>query len=525
MVKKLFFLILGLAFVFRFYKLGTIPLSLDWDEVSNGYNAYSILHTARNEYGNFLPLANRSFDDYKPPLYMYLNVPSVAIFGLNEFAVRFPSALFGFLTVPLIYLLSNYLFKDDKHRNKISLSAMFLFAISPWSIQFSRVGFEANVALFFTVLSIVFFLYSLKKHKLLILSSISACLSIYSYHTQKLFIPLIFLALFMIFIKDLKLFPKKIIFCFFLVTFLLVAPLFLYGPKQALFSRYQTTSNQEKLAVSKKATVLIGEDNNTYLGKILHNRKIITTLGMSQNYLANFDLNFLFTKGDDNGRHHIENMGMFYLFQLPLLLIGLYLLITKHDKATQVILSWLLLAPIASSFATPSPHAIRSLPLIIPIEIMCAFGLTIILDMKNKKRVFFAGILMIWMFASIIIYLHNYSSHYPQEKAADWQYGFKQAVTKSENLKDNYSGILVDPSLEQAYVYWLFYTKYDPKAYQLTGSNKHFDKYYFDADKPKTADKLFISLVDTAVYPKDFNVIDKINYPNGKPAISLSVHP
>src|SRR3990167_2972888 len=100
MRKALFIAILFLCLTLRFYKITQVPASLNWDENSNAYNAYSILKTAKDEYGNFLPLVNRSFDDYKPPLYMYLNVPTVAAFGLTPFAARLPSAIFGTLCIP-----------------------------------------------------------------------------------------------------------------------------------------------------------------------------------------------------------------------------------------------------------------------------------------------------------------------------------------------------------------------------------------------------------------------------------------
>ena len=157
--RALFFLILLLAFALRFYKLGEIPLSLDWDENSNAYNAYSILKTGRDEYGQLFPITNRSFDDYKPPAYMYLNVISVGVFGLTPFAARLPSALFGFLTVPIIYFLAKLLFEDQKKekRETIALVSSFLLAIAPWHLQFSRVGFEATVGLFFATASITAF--------------------------------------------------------------------------------------------------------------------------------------------------------------------------------------------------------------------------------------------------------------------------------------------------------------------------------------------------------------------------------
>src|SRR3989338_3315906 len=195
--KKIFFAIIVLAFILRFSKLGEVPLSLNWDEVSNAYNAYSILKTGRDEYGNFLPLTNRSFDDYKPPLYMYLEIPVVVLLGLTPLAARLPSAFFGFLTVPVVYFLTKRLFEDSSlitHHSSlknVALLAMFFLAISPWHIQFSRVGFEANVGLFFTVFSFTLFLYALgiknsqfsKFSKIFfLLSAIFFGFSFYAYH-------------------------------------------------------------------------------------------------------------------------------------------------------------------------------------------------------------------------------------------------------------------------------------------------------------------------------------------------------
>src|SRR4030042_267830 len=93
--RCILFLILCAAVALRFYQLGSVPASPDWDEVALGYNAYSILKTGRDEYGTFLPLSIRSYDDYKPPLYTYLTVPSVALFGLSAFWARVALPGFG----------------------------------------------------------------------------------------------------------------------------------------------------------------------------------------------------------------------------------------------------------------------------------------------------------------------------------------------------------------------------------------------------------------------------------------------
>ncbi|MGH7245753.1 MAG: glycosyltransferase family 39 protein, partial [Candidatus Levyibacteriota bacterium] len=210
MNKKIWLLLFGivlLATVLRLWQLGSVPLSPDWDEAALGYNAYSILHTGRDEFGKFLPVVLRSFDDYKPALYAYLAIPTVFVFGLTVFAVRLPSALFGILTVFATFFLIQELFKN----NKIALLTTFFLAISPWHIQFSRVAFEANVGVAFNVFAILIFLKSFKRPWLLPLFGVLMALNLYVYQSEKVFTPLLFLLLVGVFYKKLLLFPKKII--------------------------------------------------------------------------------------------------------------------------------------------------------------------------------------------------------------------------------------------------------------------------------------------------------------------------
>src|SRR3972149_866909 len=187
---SLIFIII-LATVLRFYQLGQNPPSLNWDETAHGYNAYSILKTGRDEYGYRLPLSFRSFDDYKPPIYTYLVVPSIAVFGLNDFAVRFPSAFLGVLAVLFSYLMVFELFK----RKEIALLAAFFLAISPWHLQFSRVAFETNSATFWSVLGTWAFLQGSantgKKFVLwMSLSAFAFGANLFMYHNARVFIPI-----------------------------------------------------------------------------------------------------------------------------------------------------------------------------------------------------------------------------------------------------------------------------------------------------------------------------------------------
>src|SRR3989344_289927 len=112
----------------RVFHLDLRPLGFSWDEAALGYNAYSLLKTGRDEHGQAAPIVFKSFGDFKPGLYIYFAVPSVALLGLSEFSTRLPSALFGTLSIALVYILARLLLS----RSAATYSALLL-AINPWA--------------------------------------------------------------------------------------------------------------------------------------------------------------------------------------------------------------------------------------------------------------------------------------------------------------------------------------------------------------------------------------------------------
>ena len=69
------------------------------------------------------------------PGYIYATILPVKLFGLNNFSIRFWSAVAGVVTVIAVYLITK------------NLIAAGLMALNPWAIFYSRIGFEANLAL------------------------------------------------------------------------------------------------------------------------------------------------------------------------------------------------------------------------------------------------------------------------------------------------------------------------------------------------------------------------------------------
>ena len=124
-----------LLFLFtRFFQINSIPSSLYWDEASIGYNAYSVLTTGKDEWGDLFPLHFRAFGEFKLPVYIYSVVLSESIFGLNEFSVRLPAVIYSFGTILLIYFLTLRICKSKF----IAILSAFFMAISPWFFPTKR---------------------------------------------------------------------------------------------------------------------------------------------------------------------------------------------------------------------------------------------------------------------------------------------------------------------------------------------------------------------------------------------------
>ena len=120
---------------------------------------------------------------------------------------------------------------------------------------------------------------------------------------------------------------------------------------------------------------------------------------------------------------------------------------------------------------------------------------------------------------SLFSYLHTYYFHYSKESASWWQYGYKEAVESTEQIKDQYNKVIIDKSIEQAYAFWLFYSKFDPKIYQTNFSKENFDKYYFNNQKSGDSKTLYVSAAKG--FPQDYKLIKTIYYPDGTEVVKI----
>src|SRR3989344_8901870 len=141
------------------YKMNVSPPALNADKDADAYDAYSILKTGKDQYGNFMPLRFKSFGDYKLPLLTYLAIPFIKIFGLTETGIRMVNLPFVLLFPLIIFLLTQELFG----KKNVSLLAAFFSAFAPGLQLLGRQAHEGYMTVFFLTLSFYLFLKLIKK--------------------------------------------------------------------------------------------------------------------------------------------------------------------------------------------------------------------------------------------------------------------------------------------------------------------------------------------------------------------------
>ncbi|MFC1646656.1 hypothetical protein ACFL1A_00075 [Patescibacteria group bacterium] len=535
MKSKNLVIIIFIAVFFRLWQLGNVPPSPSLDEVSIGWNAYSILKTGMDEYGNKFPLLLRAYDDWRPALYVYTVLPFVKLFGLNVVNVRLPSVFLSIAVVYLTYLIAGLIFDNNKSKYRVSFInfsigevSAFLVAISPWHIYLSRLGHEANLGLFFGIYMFLKSIYTAGKSHFLIWSAVCFLLSMYSYQSQKISTPIIIFGLIIIYFKELLL-SKKVVLLSIIVGVLLFIPLARISFSDEGLMRFKGTSvlNQDFRNQQAVNNYMVAVNSGDIFGKILNSPKIITTKVVASNYLSHFNPRWLFY-GTQKEDHKVPYMGLLHNWEMFLIVFGLYYLFKlKLDKKLIYLIGLLLLtSPLPAAITTGAPHAMRSYMFIPVLQIIGGLGFIYlyICAKKNsvdKLMVFIASVLV--LFSTLSLW-KNYFIKFPMIHSKSFQYALSQSFEYVENNDDKYKKIIFSnqDDLYQSYMFFLYNTKYDPFVYLEDGGTKSggynethmFDKYEFrpiEWEKDKGIPNQLI-IANSDEIPENVPIFKQFNY-------------
>lgn len=446
------FFILLCAFFLRTYDISHNPPGLYIDEVSSAYNAYSIMKTGRDEHGTFFPIYFKAFGEYRHGFYVYSMIPSLFIFGLNDFGTRFTSVIFGMLSIAALYFCISRMF--NKYIGL--LSAGFL-AIQPWHMHLSRVAFEGISFIFLFLMGLLFFykaIHNREQQIWMYASTFFFALCIYSYGVAKLFIPLFLVGMIIIykeffFTQEHR---KMLLFCFLLFV-VLVSPLYLLSFFKEGNARFQQGS----------IFTLSGHPFFTFIF----------------NYISHYTSTFLFFNGDDGLRHHLHEWGFLFPGDIVWVLAGLFFVILhRNKKECHVLLLWLALFPLAASFMYgDTPHGLRSFigsPL---FAIFSAIGIayiwkhlqniTNIHPQKQRICILVFVLLVVGMISiQTLIYYKEYFTEYKVYSYDYWMAYIKPMLDYTASVRNEYEHVYFSAnSMERIPVYILYYFKIEPATY------------------------------------------------------------
>lgn len=430
-------LIISLYFVTRFWGILKVPRSVYWDEASIGYNAYSVLTTGADEWGEKLPLHFRAFGEFKLPVYVYSVAISESIFGLTPFAVRFPAVIYGFLVVLGVYAL---ILKLTQEKN-VALMGAFFMVISPWTFIFTRTGYEAIAGLAFMIWGIFFLALSFEKPKLLLVSTLCFIASFYSYNSFRILASLVLMFGMIYFL--VKIISKK---NWKSLVVLLLSSLIFIVSVLPLYKLYKFDSGLGRLAV-----VGVNQKNSI--------------LAFGQNYLSHFSPKFLFVSGDIISRSQFPGNSQLFWLDVLFIFLGLVLVIKKRNFSYLLILVALLIAPIPASITKESPHALRSIFMAPIFSILTALGVSYFLKLTGKYQKGFTFLILgiyIFLFGS---YFYRFINKYNKLSSDDWQYPYSEIYSQYSSVFPNYSTIYIVDKYAQPYIFALFYSKVNPRDF------------------------------------------------------------
>ncbi|MEK7521628.1 MAG: glycosyltransferase family 39 protein [Patescibacteria group bacterium] len=556
-------LIIFCAFLLRVVGISNYPIGFTPDEASWGYDAYSLLKTGKDQWGESWPLTFRSFGDFKLPLYAYLTVPSVALLGLDEFATRLPNALVGTLAVLATYLLVKELFRQSQLEIgnwKLEILAALLLAISPWHMTLSRGAFEANLTTFFLPFGVWAFLKAKENPWWLVVSSLSFGLNLFSYHSARFLTPVIVLAL--IFGKytlttksqgsakqvliRMSVWKHKLAVGMFGV-FLLAAVYTMFfgaGARGADIAIFNPTDKWTSVADRRYEAVLSSEPD--IFARIFSNKAVYTLKTFTTNYFSYLSPQFLFTQGVGEWTYGmIPGRGVLYFIEVVFILAAVWSYLKIKSKPLTLILLWILLSPLPTALTKGPGYAGNRAAVMMPaIQILSAYGALVLWDIvKNKWPRLKRYILPIYLSTYLLFFgffLEDYIYHAPKHAAGSMLYGRREALEFTQSVEDKYSTILVSRTLSEPHIYVGFYNKWDPADFQKESQDwlryekegllfvdqlgeYKLGKYVFrNIDYFKDKNQKFTLLVGkSGEFPQSIKTEKEIVLPDGKPVISI----
>jgi len=475
MKQKQFFVLFGLiviiAMVVRSIFLSTVPAGFYWDEVAILLDSKIVAETGSDMHqGAWFQVLYPSYGDYKLPVYIWLTSLGVKFISAADWIVRLPNVLAGLGTIVVAGLLARDLLvlKDQSKKRLIQLISMTVVAFLPWSIQFSRSGFEGHLGQFLFGLSIWFGLKTKQAWWWSLVSAVVGGLAVYSYFSVRFVWPIVFVAVQLLLInwgkesRWLKQATLNIVLPLAIFTSLLW-PMFnspLYQPSNQLRLSTDSVLNQHDYPL--QANIYRQQAGNTLIDRALFHRHWLMGRELVINASDFLDIRFLFLTGDPNLRHGTNQFGLFLVTMSPFFVGGVIWLWKKHRSLLGFLMLWWFVSIIPAAVPEETPHALRSLNALLPLSLLVSFGLFSgwewYQNWRPHKIIKQTAVVVVLslMILNFSAFLADYFIVYPQQSSEFWQADYRQQAEQIwQDALDNPDQEIYPENKDDRFYLWL----------------------------------------------------------------------
>lgn len=486
----LIFVVIIIGVILRVYLFPDIPPGLNQDEAAAGYEAYSLLLTGKDKWGNSLPVYLPAWGSGTTALYPYLSIPLIVLFGLNILTTRAVNLIFGILTLPLLYISVK-----EVCGQRVALISTFLLAVLPWHIMMSRWGLDCNLLPFFLLLGTYTVSRSLAYNlptTLAMFAFVPWAIGLYAYATSFSIIPVL-IALVILTNRKIIWQNKRKWFGAILIFIVLSLPISLFIVKNFIFH-----SNLGFEQILPFSVPLLPANK-------------LAQIAMPFRQMVYTNLIFIFNGFQDGTIWNaLTEFPPLFMIIFPFLGVGILLLTRRFFmlKETNIFLLWLVSCLPLIFVAQLNIN--RANAFFIPVIVVSTIGFVEILKAISLPDL---QTITMWTAASWIIinsafFSISYFKYYPGKINIAFNDGLGTALTKANELALPSEKILISQRIPLPYVYVLFYLKIPPPTFQLHSHytfNSHgiyvvhtFARFYFDFDSlTLNSDESFIYALRT----------------------------
>ena len=463
--------------VLHLWKLGSAPKGFHGDEASIAYNAYCIADTGADEYGTRWPLFFRSFDTYVDPVDVYSAVLPVRILGLHQWSARLAVALYYLLACVAFFVL----LRAWRMGKWFALGGSVALSVVPWLFPSGRnVSLAAHFAgLCGLIAGLVLTDSALRRRSTsrAVLAGVAWAFTFYTHQSVYAVVVLLAagcgVALWRPLVRRWR-----------VVTVILVSALVALIPMLVSVLRFEKAplARFQALGVFRDAAPL---------------KEV--AISVANHYLDYFSIPFLFISGDHELRHHTGHGGELYWCLAPLILAGLCVAIRywRLQPRYRVVLVGLLVSPISAVLTVDQMHSTRSLYATIFWMLLAVMGARAMWRHRRVGRKLVVLVTAVGLVESGW-YFVDYFGPYQTRSRSGFGTGLTEAIEYCFDHLESHRVLYVSATIGGPnyawlnrdlkpffYVYFLFYGKIDPSAYQHGGfSNTAVRPYLEKIDQP-----------------------------------------